>query len=716
MSEEWPGQAVSSDEEAWPGQAVSTTGPAKPSYPDQGLLHAAGHGALAGATFNFGDELAGVRAAAPKVAGYNIPDFLGPIPARTMAGAARLATNYFTGSDPEANSAYEKARDEERQAQESAKANHPYVYGAGELAGAVPGVAMMPEMGLFKGAGIAADIGRGALAGAEYGGLSGLGEGRDAGERVENTASGILGGGIGGAAGAGVGRAVGAVYDKFGRPIVQSVKGWANPEGEAARRVALALQKDEELIAKGTAKGMSRAEWEAAKEAGEPVTLADLGSGNVQALLRSSANTSPEGRATLEKVIQDRFLGQGERVANDVRNLVAGGANASKSADQLVAEYDISRGPLYKQAFSKPEAQGMWTPELEQLTQAPVVQNAIRMANITAKNEAAKIGFTPMKKSPFSFDENGRMVLNQSPDGSVVKPSLQYWDTVKKNLDKMGADGQAWSKTLRDHLDEAVPEYSKARGFAAQFFGERDALDAGRKLAGKRVDPEVIRDAMRKMSPSERDLFREGYASDWSNRVIGNVSDTRDITKAIFNSPNERARAEAVFGPAGMDKIQTRMTLETIMDGARQAMGNSTTARQLIEAGLAGGAIEGYLSGWDPTHMSLGAASAAGARKALGSEMAAGARKMIGKVDATTAKNVAKFLTSNDPEELAQGIRMATKNKKITDGLRRIANAVSIARIAPAGREAVSNIAPTLQGAVGVRADDKKNQPYGIGH
>jgi hypothetical protein len=160
---------------------------------------------------------------------------------------------------------------------------------------------------------------------------------------------------------------------------------------------------------------------------------------------------------------------------------------------------------------------------------------------------------------------------------------------------------------------------------------------------------------MRQMSPQEQDLFREGYASDWANRVIGNMSETRDITKAMFNSPNERARAAAVFGPAGMEKIQARMTLETIMDGARKAMGNSTTARQLIEAGLAGGALEGYLSGWDPTHMGAGFLSGAGARKMVGSEMAAGARHLIGRVDARTARNVAGLLTSDDPAQLKRG-------------------------------------------------------------
>jgi Inorganic Pyrophosphatase len=678
-----------------------------PTVPDQGSLSALGHGAASGATFGFSDELRGVHAAAPDY----VPEMVGPVPAKMMAGAARLAKNYLMGNDPEALTAYEKSRDEERQAQASGKANHPYVYGSGEIAAAIPAMAAMPELAGVRGAGLGANMVRGAVAGGEYGALSGAGEGDDLASRATNAASGLAGGIVGGAVAPVAGKVLEAGYNRFIQPGVSAIRGLMNPEAEAGRRLATALQKDQEMIAVGTAKGMSPQEWAAARQAGEPVTLADLGAGNTQALLRSAANTSPEGRAMLEKVMEDRFLGQGERVANDVRGLVAGGANANKTADQLVAEYDAGRGPQYRKAFSQPNAQAVWTPELEQMTQAPVVQNAIRMANITAKNEAAKIGITPMRESPFAFDPNGRMTLRTNPDGSTVTPNLQYWDTVKKSLDKMGTDGQAWSRTLRDHLDDIVPQYGQARGFAANFFGERDALEAGRTLAGKRVDPSTITAAMRKMEPNEQDLFREGYASDWANRVISNISDTRDITKAMFNSPNERARALAVFGPAGMAKIQARMTLETIMNGARQAMGNSTTARQLIEAGLAGGALEGYMSGWDPTRMAEGAAGAAGARKFLGSEMAAGARKLVGKVDSTTARTVARLLTSNDPNDLAQGMRMATKNQKIANGLKNIANRVALSSIAPQAGQGARQIAPMIQGAVGARADDKQPKP-----
>jgi len=122
------------------------------------------------------------------------------------------------------------------------------------------------------------------------------------------------------------------------------------------------------------------------------------------------------------------------------------------------------------------------------------------------------------------------------------------------------------------------------------------------------------------------------------------MADTTNITKGrgIMASPNERRMATAIFGPGGAAQLEARMHMERIMDGARQAMGNSTTARQLIEAGLAGGAIGGFASGWDPMSIGQGAIYGTGARagagRLLSDEIKVGAKHLIGSVDARTAR------------------------------------------------------------------------------
>lgn len=699
----------------------------QPVGEDKGYLHAATHGAMSGAAFNFSDELAGANAAGPEAVGY-LPVVGSPL--RTGIGAARVGYDYLTGRDPEATKAYEAARNAERAEIKSAQEHHPYVYGASEVAGSIPSMMALPEAKLVQGAGRlakAADVSlRGAQVGAEYGALSGAGAGTDTESRVLGAAEGTLGGGLAGAVAPVIGPVAGAIYNRTAGPVVRGIRGAINPEAEAARRVATALRADAEQIASGEAKGLTPQEWVAAKNAGEPVTLAELGAGNTQALLRSAANTSPEGRALLEKVIDERFLGQSERVANTVRELVPG-ANARRTADQLVAEYDAARKPMYQQSFAEGDRE-ITTPTIERLMGAPMFEQAMKGAITSGKDRAILEGYGTFNPGVF-IDKNGVLQLNKKANGVPISPNLQYWDAVKRELDtkarvafragdnETGAVASNMAKTLRSELDTAVPSYAKTRGVAADYFNESNALEAGRKLAGKKVDPEEIRGVMRKMKPDEKELFREGYASDWADRVIKNISDTRDLTKAMFNSPNERDRAMAVFGSAGVGKLQARMALETIMDGARRAMGNSTTARQLIEAGLAGGALEGAIEGggdWRKiaSHGAVGAVlGGIGGHSQVGPKlvghMAAGAQKLIGKVDSRTAANVARLLTSDNPNELAKGLKLAASNANIAAGLKRIAERMALS----GGMRA--NPVPRLQGPVPAAADQDQQRATG---
>src|SRR4051812_21569606 len=75
--------------------------PQGPTGTKRGYGETFGRAAAQGASFNLADEIAGVRDAAPKLhipgldIDVNIPDFVGPIPARALAGGARLAAEYF---------------------------------------------------------------------------------------------------------------------------------------------------------------------------------------------------------------------------------------------------------------------------------------------------------------------------------------------------------------------------------------------------------------------------------------------------------------------------------------------------------------------------------------------------------------------------------------------------------------------------------------------
>jgi hypothetical protein len=698
---------------------------------DAGKLDAALQGAKQGLSYGFSDELLGARAAAPKLPGtdWNVPEFIGPIPARTIAGAARTGLGYATGNQ-DIIKTYEDARDAERRAAKAAKAQHPYIYAGSEMGAAIPAMAALPEVGaarmLAPAASRIAKFGAGALdaavAGGQYGAAAGAGEGEGMADRAVKAATGLVSGIVGGGLAHTAGTAIGAAAKKYGAPIVNTMRGWMNPEGEAARRLSAALKIDQDLISQGKAQGMLPAEWAAARARGEPVTLADLGSSNTQSLLRSAANTSPEARAQLENVFEQRFLGQTERVGDTVRNLLPGGqSNARKTGDQLVAEYDQARVPAYKIAYQQGD-RPLMSPAMERLMGSDTFVGAMKRAISSGKDRDIEMGlggFNPM----VSVTADGRIVFNKGAQGAPTYPNLQYWDQVKRELDSAANQAKrsgetasgpaALARILRQELDQQVPGYAKARGIAEQYFGESNALEAGRALAGKKPVADDVAAIMRKMDPKERELFREGYASDLVERVIGRMKDTQNITKAMFNSPNERKLAATIFGPGGMAMLKARMSLETIMNGARDAMGNSTTARQLIEAGLAGGALTGYQSGWDPTSMMQGAgafAAARGAPKFFAPQAVVGAKHLIGKVDAKTARRVAELLTSDDPRLLREGYQMAAKSQAIMEGLQSIAQRVVLAGQTTA-RQPVSEGVRALQGPMGARAEEEQQAP-----
>jgi hypothetical protein len=87
----------------------------------------------------------------------------------------------------------------------------------------------------------------------------------------------------------------------------------------------------------------------------------------------------------------------------------------------------------------------------------------------------------------------------------------------------------------------------------------------------------------------------------------------------------------------------------------RAVQGNSTTARQLIEAGIAGGAANTMATGdYSPGNFALGAA--------LGGM----ARQGVAKVDARVAARVGDMLASSDPRVVEKAVRAAANTRDFT--------------------------------------------------
>ncbi len=206
--------------------------------PDEGALAAGVRGALQGATFNFSDEMAGLRGAS----GLS-DEFKAAVP---YSGEIVGGVRKLLGSEG-ADKGYNEALERERTANTAAQSKHPYAYGAGEIAGAVPGMAVMPELGAARYVGPASNLLRGAITGGEYGALSGFGEG----EGLKGRTAGAVEGGISGVIGGGLAGGVTDIVGALAKPLAGAYRAWKDPEGEASRRLVTALRADQELMAPG---------------------------------------------------------------------------------------------------------------------------------------------------------------------------------------------------------------------------------------------------------------------------------------------------------------------------------------------------------------------------------------------------------------------------------------------------------------------------------
>jgi hypothetical protein len=606
-----------------------------PKAPSVGMGDAVARGVQQGVTFNFGDELRGLLAAG----GGKVGSDTEPAgPHNALIGAYKL----LVSGDPEARRIFDETVSKERQANKTAQEERPYSTMAGNVAGAVA----LPVGGLLGAATLPARVGRGAAVGAGSGALYGAGEGEGIEDRAAKAATGALIGGGVGAVAPPIMAGVGAAAGKVAEPIRNIARGLTDPEAEASRRVVTGLQRD----AAAGRTGLTPQEFVAARAEGSPVANIDMGGETTRALARSAANTSPEARAALERTTSDRFGTQGDRAADFVRGLVRTPADASKTREALEDAAQKYRRPFYEKAY-RDGVGGIIDDELEAMASSPVMKDALQEAAKSLQNKQA----------------SGRNVVPLSLSG---KPTLEYWDQVKRSLDSQysvlsrkgdkeaAADVLTMKNRLVDKLDKAVPSYEVARGVSSEFFKAGSALEAGEKFVRMNVGLSDAAKAIGKMSPEEKTLFREGFVS----RLIQDISatgDRRNVINKIMGSQAARRKVELALGPNGTQKLEAFVRVESILDRARGAVsGNSTTARQLMEAGLAGGAY-GAATGdiTNPTSFLVGA-------------LAFGVRRGGMKIDQRVAQRVGEMLASNDPMVLQKGLDIISKNKGMMQALR----------------------------------------------
>lgn len=656
--------------------------------PDQGVVNAVARGAANGVSANFYDELRGLVEAS----GADPKD-----PA-SIYSLIHGAVNYWSG-DKEAGQRYDTAAERERQLTKDAEIQHPVASIAGNVAGAVAAPIGLASSAVTLPGRMAA----GAATGAALGGAAGVGSGEGA---ADSIAKGALGAGAGGVLGGVAPAAIEGVV-RGGRalatPVANAIRGIRDPEGEAARRVATALQRDIQNDPAATSR-LTPQEFQAGAQSGGPATVMDIGGETTRALARSAANTSPEGRAALGRTINDRFEGQTGRVTGWLRNTFHFPDAAAQSEALETVGRTVNRAN-YTRAMREGD-RSIFSPELDRLMGSPAVVDAMRKASTSGKDRAITQGMGAMRQGVTV--ENGVVTFTKGPNGVPTYPNLAFWDATKRELDdaanaaaRAGRNGEAGTmrdlaRTLRGELDRHVPSYQQARAGAAHFFDAENALEAGQNFVAKNMTSADARRALSQMTPQERQLFQDGFVSRFIE-TLNQTGDRRSILNKIAESPAAREKLEIAIGRPRAQELEAGLRVEGIMDLARNAVqGNSTTARQLAELGIAGGVGFGA-NGFDTGSIRPSALMSAA--------LVYGAAKGHGRINENVSRQVAELLTSNNPQTLIRGIRMVARNNTLFSSLRSADQ--GLARIG--GDQAP--VAPALQAAGIGRANDQPNVP-----
>lgn len=537
-------------------------------------------------------------------------------------------------------------------------------------------LATLPLMGMaapVKGAGALMNIARGGAGLAASSVAQDVLAGQAGSEQGIDTGRAELAAGLGAAlpaAGALMRGATGLVSGGY-NAARQAVRGVADAKGLAREEVQAAFNRDTQAGGLGPENAVQQSDIPQMAARGQDYRVADFGGENVRTEARKAANFSSSARDDLMRAIGPRFESQAPRTAGMVENELGFNRSALTARTELADAARTARAPLYKQAFQAGKG-GIDSPTLQQLQQSPTFQRAMGSAEHRLADQAATPGWVSTGAT--------------APNG---QHTLEFWDQVKQTLDDYAGEalrsgqkargGQLaqMAKDLRNELDaqgQAGKLYSHARGVAMQFFKSDNALEAGGNFAKGSFNFQDAAHAVAQLTAPEKKLFAEGFADDFVQKIRA-TPDRSSVLNRIMNSPMEQERVKIAIGQGKYDQLDGFLRLEGIMDRLRTRMGNSTSAEQAAElmkgygaqaAGTGIGTL-GYAYD-DPKAMILGAIMTGGRAAQL-------------RINAHVADEVAKLLTSKNPDVFLKGLQSVGK-APISTAIRAFDNLLADAGVA----------------------------------
>lgn len=472
----------------------------------------------------------------------------------------------------------------------------------GRLAGEA--VMSLPLGVLSGGSGVAGAMVSGAAQGGLSGALTAAGEGKDPGT------GGLLGAAGGGALGA-AGKAVSIGARALWNHIANGFPGSIQDAG--VQKVLQRIAADQKAGGPSAQDAVDAVN--AARAAGKPMSLADVGGENVKGLAGAVARQPGESRAVATTALEGRDQGAGLRISQDISSGISSG-KLPQTLNALMDVRSANAAPLYTQAFQANK--NVVSPEVDKILETPAGQKAFSYAVRRMQNLRTYVGI-PDKDIAEQMAESGQVAPWKGGVASGLK--LQTLDFVKRGLDdQIGAaqrtgemsearDLTSLKQQFVNELDKAdvtaragpnsfKPEgglYKQARAAYSGPSQSIDALEAGQQILRK--TPDEIHQEMTVLSPSDREFYRLGAANklkeivaktgangDEARKIVGN-SYVRSQLRPLFDSDDEFNRfVESVAHETTMFRTAQKV-LGNSATAARQAEDQSGDLQSLVHTG-----------------------------------------------------------------------------------------------------------------------------------
>lgn len=285
---------------------------------------------------------------------------------------------------------------------------------------------------------------------------------------------------------------------------------------------------------------------------------------------------------------------------------------AREAGDQLRQKAREGRQPFYDDAYAQ-GATGFESPELDKMATSPLFARAMQRAETTVNDRAA----IPGQSSTGVRGANGR--------------TLEYWDQVSQRLDDMraiakrsGAETRVTEidkmrKGLRGHLDKAFSKYGATRGALELFFDANDPVEAGMKFAGGRYPLAQVQQVLATVGSDEKKLFSEGFMTAFIDMARA-APDRKAVLDRMKLLEGEQNKVRLALG-ARADQLEAFLRLEGLISGKTRADPVKDIADMMVR-------------GSESTEMPL---------------------------NRGVAEQIARKLTSRDPDMFLDGLKLAAK-------------------------------------------------------